>query len=100
MTQVEGTVCSFTVNGQEVFFFVIDKHHVIQCHHVVGQFYEPEELAIIAEYFPHGGVFLDVGANLGNHAIYVARYLHPVQVILVEPDPAAIPILRINVAPN
>ena len=98
--QIEGMVCSFTVNGQEDFFFVIDRHDVIQCHHAAGRFYEPEELAIIAQYFPRGGVFLDVGANVGNHAIYLSRYLHPSQVILVEPNPVALPILRINIALN
>jgi FkbM family methyltransferase len=97
---ISGTVWSQTVLGKEVQFFVADPHDLIQSHHASGTFYEVEELAIIADFFPRGGVFVDIGANVGNHAVYVSRYLYPAQVIVFEPNPAAIPILRINLALN
>jgi FkbM family methyltransferase len=100
MQAVNGTVCSNILDNKAIHFFVTDNHDVIQGHHAEGQFYELEELSIIACYFPLGGVFVDVGANVGNHAIYVCHYLHPTQVIIIEPNPLAISILRINVALN
>ena len=100
MQAVDGTVCSNISGDKAIYFFVTDNHDVIQCHHAEGRFYELEELSIIARYFPRGGVFVDIGANVGNHTIYVCHYLHPTQVIIIEPNPAAITILRINVALN
>lgn len=100
MRHLHGLISYATVNGEEFQFFVTDPDDVIQVRHVVGLFYEPEELAIIGEFFPPGGVFVDIGANVGNHTIYVGRFLHPRQVILFEPNPTAIEILRINMALN
>ena len=42
------------------------------------------------------GVALDVGANIGNHAIYFSRYF--AKVVAFEPNPVALAILRCNVA--
>jgi FkbM family methyltransferase len=100
MQAVDGTVRSNISGNKEMYFFVTDNHDVIQGHRAEGQFYELEELSIIACYFPRGGVFVDVGANVGNHAIYVRHYLHPTQVIIIEPNPVTISILSINVALN
>jgi FkbM family methyltransferase len=100
MTGVDGSVCSAIVTGREIQFFVVNKRDEIQQHHAQGQFYEAEELEIIARFFPRGGVFVDIGANVGNHIIYVGNYLHPMQIIAIEPNPVAIPILKINVALN
>lgn len=65
-----------------------------------GQFYEAEELAAIAARFPKGGVFVDIGANVGNHSLYVARILEAGRVIPVEPNPEVLPVLLANVATN
>jgi FkbM family methyltransferase len=100
MRHLHGLISYATVNGEEFQFFVADPDDVIQHSHVVGLFYEAEELAIISEFFPPGGVFVDIGANVGNHTIYVGRFLHPRQAIPFEPNPAAIEILRINLALN
>jgi FkbM family methyltransferase len=98
--QLAGTVVATTIAGQDVRFFVVDPADIIQRWHARGAFYEAEELAIIAEFFPRGGVFVDIGSNVGNHTIYVCKYLHPTQAILFEPNPPAIAILRINLALN
>ena len=99
-TSVAVTVVSRRLNGVEVFFAVADPEDLIQRRHMRGQFYEPEELAIIAAHFRPGGVFLDVGANVGNHSVYVGAYLRPARIIVVEPNPPAIALLRINVRLN
>jgi hypothetical protein len=100
MTRMDGAVCSTSIAGKQVHFFVTNEHDEIQYHHVAGRFYETEELTIIAQFFPRGGVFVDIGANVGNHSIYVCNYLEPLQVVAIEPNPVVIPILKINLALN
>ena len=100
MTTIDGTVYSGIIAGKKVRFFVTNKSDLIQSHHAQGRFYEIEELAIIAQFFPRGGVFVDIGTNVGNHTIYVCNYLEPAQVIVIEPNPVAIPILKVNMTLN
>ncbi|MBL6080129.1 FkbM family methyltransferase [Belnapia sp. T18] len=100
MNRQHGSVVTATISGREVRFFVEDERDVIQQYHAVGQFYEVEELRIIEEFFPRGGVFVDIGSNVGNHSLYVGTYLHPRQIILFEPNPPAIAILTLNLALN
>ncbi len=100
MNQIGGTVVTTTIKGKEIRFFVVSPEDVIQRQHFRGRFYEVEELAIIAEFFPAAGVFVDIGTNVGNHSIFVCKYLAPRQVIAFEPNPPAIEILRINLALN
>lgn len=40
------------------------------------------------------GVALDIGANIGNHSVFMARYF--ARVISVEPNPTALALLRCN----
>ncbi len=100
MKAMDGTIVRTEIQGQEVCFFVHNAEDVIQRHHRRGGFYEREGLEIISEFFPAGGVFLDVGANVGNHTIYVGKFLRPSAVIVVELTPRAIFILKTNVALN
>ncbi len=100
MDKMSGTVVRTHVRNSDVSFFVANDQDIIQKVHLRGRFYEEEELDIIAEFFPRGGVFCDIGANVGNHSIYVAKFLHAQKIIVLEPNPAAISILRINLALN
>lgn len=86
--------------GEAVYFTVENPRDVIQSEHLAGRFYELEELAIIARYFPLGGRFLDIGANVGNHSVYVAKFLRASRVAMVEPNPLAIPLLQSNIFLN
>jgi FkbM family methyltransferase len=88
------------VHGEPIFFTVVNGRDVIQKHHLQGAFYEPEELAIIARHFPIGGTFLDIGTNIGNHTLYVARFLRAARIVCIEPNPAAISVLESNIALN
>ncbi len=98
--RMAGFIVSSVLDGEDVRFFVVNQRDVIQSVHAAGRFYEPEELAIITDFFPPGGVFVDIGANIGNHSIFVAKYLHPAQIIAFEPNPAAIRILTTNLLLN
>lgn len=98
--QWPGVITSRVINGCRTTFFVTDCSDEIQRYHARGEFYETEELSIVSEYFPRNGVFLDVGSNVGNHAIFVSKFLHPSLVVVIEPNSVAIDILRINIALN
>ncbi len=50
--------------------------------------YNLEELAFLREHTPQGGVFVDVGANVGTYAMVLARHTGSTgKVIAVEPHP-------------
>jgi FkbM family methyltransferase len=69
-------------------------------YHQEGSFYEIEELDIIKRHYTGNGTFLDIGANIGNHAVYVSRFLKSPKIIVFEPNPAAISILNENLRLN
>lgn len=98
--QMGGIITRSTINGQPISFFVVTIHDVIQNYHLNGQFYEVEELEVITKHFKEGQTFLDIGTNVGNHAIYVDKFLKPKGVITIEPNPHAIGILEVNLALN
>ncbi len=98
--RIPGTFIEATVSGRRVRFFVHNPTDVIQRHHLEGEFYEPEELAIMARYLNPTTRYLDIGANVGNHVIYVAKVLGLTQIAVVEPNGPAIAILHANLALN
>src|SRR5260221_5418582 len=50
--------------------------------------YNIEELDFLRAHTPVGGVFVDVGANVGTYAMVLARHVGPAgQVIAIEPHP-------------
>lgn len=100
MNSIRGAVTTTQIKGEVIRFFVVNDSDIIQKRHAIGAFYEVEELAIISEFFDPGSTFVDIGTNVGNHAIYVSKYLRPGHVILFEPNPPAIEILTINLLLN
>lgn len=96
----EGRVCPVSLAGREIRFLVADETDHIQSLHAAGAFYEPEEIALIGAHFPRGGTFVDIGANVGNHTVFVATFLRPARVHVFEPHPLAAAILRANVELN
>jgi FkbM family methyltransferase len=94
-----GIVVDPVIDGQRIWFFVNDNSDMIQRYHLQGIFYEADELALIASYYK-GGLFVDVGANVGNHTLYLTRYLGAERVIAFEPYPPARRVLEINLALN
>jgi FkbM family methyltransferase len=98
--RLDGTIVLFSYEGEELTFFVSDREDLIQNHYLQGRLFEENDLRIIARYFPPGGVFVDIGANVGNHSIFVSRFLHARKVIAFEPHPTAAFILKANVTLN
>ena len=61
--------------------------------------YEPRELRTITDAVSGGGVFLDIGANIGHFAPHAAR-AGAERVLAFEPNPAVFSRLRVNIALN
>lgn len=88
------------VLGEPVTFCVNMKNDPIQRNHRRGQFYEMSELARLRRIFPEGGVFVDIGANVGNHSLFAAKFLKASKVIPFEPNPRAFELLIQNMLVN
>lgn len=88
-----------SVQNEPIYFFVAHEHEEIQKEHAQRVFYEREELEIIATHFK-GGTFVDIGANVGNHSIFAAKFLGASKVIAFEPSPTAYVIFKCNIALN
>ncbi|HEY8574399.1 FkbM family methyltransferase [Phenylobacterium sp.] len=97
---IPGVLVEFGFRNKAVRFFVRNLADVIQNAHANGAFYEQDHLEVMEKHLKPGGVFLDVGANIGNHSVFVAKYCKPREVILVEPNPEAIVLLRLNLLLN
>ncbi len=71
--------------GRAYRFLSADRNDLIQSIHCGGALYEEEELEIIRDHFDAPEVFVDVGANVGNHAMFAAGALAARRVIAFEP---------------
>ena len=60
--------------GEPVLFLVRDLRDYVQSQFLTGHFYAEDELRLIQQHY-QGGTFLDVGANVGNHALFAAKIL-------------------------
>lgn len=98
--RVPGTFVEAAIAGHTVRFFVHNPADIIQRHHLAGEFYEPEELAIIGRHLGPQSRYLDIGANVGNHVIYACRVLGVRQATVIEPNGQAMVLLRVNLRLN
>lgn len=96
----EGTITETVHKGHQLRFFVVNGSDEIQKHHLRGQFYEQEELEIIQENCPPHCIYVEVGANVGNHVIFASKFLEVRQIFAFEPNPKAIQVLKANLALN
>ena len=88
------------VLDKPVTFCVNMERDPIQRNHRAGTFYELKELLALQAIFPHGGCFVDIGANVGNHSLFAAQHLGAAKVIPFEPNPRAYDLLVQNVLVN
>src|SRR4051812_21334268 len=100
VTQIPGILANWTYNDVPLSWFVANSSDPIQNRHLRGMFFEPDELAIIAKHCPRGAKFVDVGANVGNHAVFMEKIHNAAEVIVFEPNPDAIKLLRLNLLLN
>jgi len=89
-----------TIRNRPVVFNLTHADDPIQNAHRRGRFYEAADLAQVIRHVPPGGVVLDIGANVGNHALFFAMFTGASRVIVVEPNPLALDPLVANVLTN
>lgn len=88
------------IRGQAITFCTAMQNDPIQRKNRSGAFYETSDLYLLDPYFPKGGTFVDIGANIGNHSLYFALILGAGRVIPVEPNPTCWALLIENVLVN
>ncbi len=89
-----------TIEGREFVFHLNAPGCPIQGRHKVGKFYERADLDRLGAALGAGAHVIDVGSNVGNHALYFATLMQAEKVVCIEPNPQAIEALRANVAAN
>jgi FkbM family methyltransferase len=65
-----------------------------------GKFFEEGELDLLLEHVKDGAHIIDIGSNIGNHALYFATRLKAARVVVVEPNPLALAPLVANILVN
>jgi FkbM family methyltransferase len=73
--------------------------HIFRMVHSSGDFYESALLNNLARYLSAGDTVVDVGANIGNHALFLAAVMG-CNVIAVEPNPVSVNLLRAMIDRN
>ncbi|MGR3492161.1 MAG: FkbM family methyltransferase [Shimia sp.] len=91
---------SHRIKGEMVHFAVGFPQDEVQRHHVAGEFYELEEMEAFAAHLRPGDTFADIGANVGNHSIYVGRFTEVANIIPVEPNPVAVALYQESMKHN
>lgn len=87
------------IDGRDMSFACNFARDPIQNAHRKGQFYEAGDLETILTLLPREARVLDVGANVGNHALYFATH-GAAHVTVIEPNPLALAPLVANVVLN
>jgi FkbM family methyltransferase len=98
--KTDGTIVANVINNRKIYFYVTNRNDEIMRCHYEGNFYEREELQIISKNFGDHGVFVDIGANVGNHTLYISQFTGALKVIPLEPNPVALAVLKINLLLN
>lgn len=90
----------FSFLGKTIRFAVDNPADAIQSCHLNGCFYEARELADMTLLLPEEANILDLGANVGNHAIYFSLIERANNIVVFEPNPRAMRLLKKNIALN
>jgi FkbM family methyltransferase len=90
----------FAYRGEQFRFYVANPFDLIHRCFLKGRFFEPDELAFIETWVGAGATIVEVGAYVGNHVVYYARFMQPHSITVLEPNPEAIALLRRNLAAN
>lgn len=65
------------------------------------QFFDPQERALLKQRLSEDAVFLDIGANIGAYALFVAGFTGPrARILAVEPQPDVFDRLTFNIGQN
>jgi FkbM family methyltransferase len=99
-TENRATIAEVEHEGCRLQFFIGNPSDQIQATHLSGSLYEPEELSIVETHYVPGTTFVDIGSNVGNHALWAAKCLGAPRVIAFEPVLGQHTLLCANIALN
>jgi len=88
----------FIHHGKHGLIFELHPNEEIDGHIATYGIYEHRLLRLLESLIPANAVMLDIGANIGNHALYLARECSAVHCF--EPNPRAYARLERNIALN
>ncbi len=97
---MQGTISRFQAFDKDFSFFVENPDDLIQKVHLGGRLYENRELKLIRKHGRDSRIFFDIGSNVGNHAVFIAKVLGAQKIYAFEANPAVAEILKINVLLN
>lgn len=81
--------------------FAISGHNSeLEVQHIRHKLYEPEEIELILKHMGEDDIVLDLGANVGNHAIALAAVRPRATIHVFEPIKKTCELLRRNIALN
>lgn len=93
-------VCEFKCDEESFRFRIVNPFDLIQRHFLEERFFELAELRFVRDRLKKGGVIVDVGANVGNHAVYLSRFLEPSRILVLEPNIELFDALHYNLRAN
>lgn len=74
-----------TINFKNKKFKIHENDLISSIIEKTNQFYEVEIFNSFKKYIPKKGIFLDIGANIGNHSIMFSSYSDNIEVFAFEP---------------
>lgn len=89
-------LCKSKYNGIDTDIYTYDNEVVSDYINNTGNFYELQFLDYIARNYNEQTEILDIGANIGNHSLFFAKFLNCDKVHSFEPFPDNLELLRKN----
>lgn len=94
----EKTLSTAVGKNGKTFILTAHKDHIGKQINKTKDFYEAKMLEFISERLPKYGVMVDVGANIGNHTVYLSHCCD--KVLSIEPQADNFALLKHNVENN
>jgi FkbM family methyltransferase len=92
---------SFFYEGKRISLFLPFRNDLIEQTIIVKKtFFEASELNIVRQFIPENTVYVDIGANIGNHLIFFGLFTSSKKIYGFEPNSEIFPILVENVKLN
>ena len=98
--QAGNDVAEVPFRGQALKFAISGHNSELEIQHIRQKLYEPEEIELILKHMGEEDILLDLGANIGNHAIALAAVRPSATIHVFEPIKKTCELLRRNIALN
>lgn len=94
-------IYTFLFEKEKVSFFLPFRKDLIEQTIIAKKtFFEILELKLARQYTPRNAVYVDIGANIGNHLVFFGLFSDVKKIFAFEPNPELFPILSKNVDLN